>query len=364
MPAVDPPTVAPNSGIDWRSVLMLPPSRRFTPEELARALPQGLSRTFITQVLVNVALPVVLLIFVFGRGNSPQFGLIVASFAALMTGAGLLAWRDPGSRVAQAAAWVLPCSLAALGGALARLELIDRVGLLAAAMVAMVSAMALWMTLVHRYQYVAMRLAELAERDRAIEMAQRLAAAQMEPHFLFNTLASVQHWVQTNDPRAAPLLQSLTHFLRSTLPMFRQPLVPLASELDAVRSYLEVMQARLGARLAFEIDLPRALQAVQLPPGLVLTLAENAVEHGIEPQIAGGRLRIVVRQAAGEVLVEVADSGPGPLADAAEGVGLANCRERLALAFGPRAQITLAAAPLGGGLATLRLPSTAAKAAA
>lgn len=217
----------------------------------------------------------------------------------------------------------------------------------------------LWFLVIWRTQQIEGRLRELAEREQAIEMARRLTAAQLEPHFLFNTLASLQHWVQTKDDRAAPLLTALTGYLRATLPMFKRPLLALADELLAVERYLQVMQARMGPRLAWRIDIDPALHTLQLPPGVVLTLVENAVMHGLEPQLAGGELHIrgvVPTRQARQALIEVSDNGAGPPAQLQEGVGLSNIRQRLQLTCGDTARLQLRAAPGGGFCAQLHLP--------
>jgi signal transduction histidine kinase len=213
-----------------------------------------------------------------------------------------------------------------------------------------------WFLVVWRAQRIEGRLAELAERERAIEMARRLASAQIEPHFLFNTLASLQHWVTTKDERAATLLDALTGYLRATLPMFAQPLLPLKDEIEAVRRYLQVMQARLGARLAVTIDIDPALHTLSLPPAMLLTLAENAVQHGVEPRINGGTVSIRGRVDGSRAVIDVRDDGPGPPAAMSDGIGLANVRERLALTHGDKAQLNISAAPGGGCLANLLLP--------
>jgi LytS/YehU family sensor histidine kinase len=213
-----------------------------------------------------------------------------------------------------------------------------------------------WFLVVWRAQTIEARLREQAEREKAIEMARRLAAAQIEPHFLFNTLASVQHWVQTQDARAAPLLAALTGYLRATLPLFKHDLLPAGDELVAVQRYLEVMQARMGDRLAWRLDVEPGLEQARLPPGLLLTLVENAVAHGVEPLLAGGEIVLSARRDAGQAVFELRDNGPGPGADHHDGVGLANARQRLALACGDAASLRLDRWPGGGCRAEIRLP--------
>jgi LytS/YehU family sensor histidine kinase len=213
-----------------------------------------------------------------------------------------------------------------------------------------------WFLVVWRAQTIESRLREQAEREKSIEMARRLAAAQIEPHFLFNTLASMQHWVQTKDDRAAPLLAALTGYLRATLPLFKHALLPAGEELVAVQRYLEVMQARMGARLAYTLDIEPGLERALLPPGLLLTLVENAIAHGLEPQLAGGHISVRARRLGDTAAFEVLDDGVGPAPDMQDGVGLANARQRLALNCGATASLHIAAAEGGGCHAQIRLP--------
>jgi signal transduction histidine kinase len=340
--------------IDWRTVFMMPPRRRFTAAELQRAVPQGLSSTLKAAVALNLALPLGSWAVLDAGKATPAFILGVLASVLGLLWAGLAAWRDPGSRYVRWTYFGMP--LAMIGLAL----LLKRSGVpkdlvLMAAMLLMAGSLLLWFAIVHRHQYIVMRLAEMDERDRAIEMARRLAAAQLEPHFLFNTLASLQHWVQTKDDRAAPMLDALVGYLRATLPMFGRPMLAAGTELEAVRRYLQVMEARLGARLQWQIDVPEALLGVALPPGLLLTLVENAIEHGIEPQLAGGHIGITARPQGTGACFEVRDTGPGLAAGATDGVGLANNRERLGLLYGPAARLSIASAEAGGCVARIEL---------
>lgn len=349
------------TAVDWRVVLMLPPKRRFTAEELQRAVPGPLSPSFKAGVALNVALPgVVLVAMLAGQASWVAIGcllVLLVTFTAL----GLRAWVDPGARWAWRALWLLPLASLALVMVLRRTGWLDRPTVTAIGVVLALGSLGLWFVIVYRHQYVGLRLAELDERARAVDMARRLAAAQLAPHFLFNTLASVQHWVATRDERAGPLLEALTGYLRATLPLFDRPVLPLADELEAVRRYLQVMQARLGpVRLAWRIDMPDELAGQSLPPGLLLTLVENAVAHGIEPLLAGGELLVRGRREPTGTLIEVLDNGPGPAPGATDGLGLRNVRERLALLHGPGARLTLAGRAEGGARAVLWLPSAAA----
>ena len=324
------------------------------------------------------------------RAGSQPWPVAVDSYVGinLLTLLPVMAWTRHGTGWATSAGWwLLWCALAV--GALAvarslwrlptrrRLNLYcygTAVGVCAAAWalmrvgyrdwfkdndIALIAAMtgvlsAWWMVTLFRVQQIEARLRELADHDAALRLQTRLAAAQIQPHFLFNTLASLQHWVDTGDARAAPLLRDFTAYLRATLPMFERELQPFAHEIEMVRRYLAIMQARLGARLAFAIDVP-AGTAADLPPGIVLTLVENAIAHGIEPQLRGGHVEVSARAEAGQLVLTVRDDGPGLAPGWAEGVGLSNTRRRLLSAF-PTATLTLADAR-PGCTATLTLPT-------
>lgn len=197
-----------------------------------------------------------------------------------------------------------------------------------------------------------------AEHERDAAAAQltqarlSLLQAQIQPHFLFNTLAALQLWVDVGDARAAPLLRALTGFLRGSTELMLQGSVTLAQECETVRHYLEIMQSRLGGRLRFVIDVAPECEAQSLPPGLLITLVENAVEHGIEPRLRGGEVRVTARRLEGVFELRVLDDGPGlaPGAQAVtEGIGLTNSRARLQHQFGERAQLQLKARTDGPG---------------
>ncbi len=190
----------------------------------------------------------------------------------------------------------------------------------------------------------ALRLVQ--ERDQAARQAAeaqlRLLQAQIQPHFIFNTLATVQHWVDTADARAAPLLRALSTFLRGSTELLAREQATLAEEAALASHYLAILQARLGSRLQVVIDLDPALATQALPPGLLLTLVENAVEHGVSPTLAGGTVCIRAATTADGWRLSISDDGTGLTTGWQEGTGLTNCRQRLAHHFGARAQLTLA----------------------
>jgi hypothetical protein len=195
------------------------------------------------------------------------------------------------------------------------------------------------------------RLQLVQERDAAARQASeaqlRLLRAQIQPHFIFNTLSAVQHWVDTADARASALLRELTAFLRGSTELLSQPEVSLRQEAELLRHYLAIMQARLADRLQFELQLDDTTLDQALPPGLLITLAENAIEHGVAPALQGGRVRVASRRLEHGFELTVHNTG-APLAPGwSEGVGLANSRERLRHQFGERAMLQLLT--VGGG---------------
>ena len=175
----------------------------------------------------------------------------------------------------------------------------------------------------------------------ALDARLALLQAQIEPHFLFNTLANVQALVETGSPRAPAVLRSLIAYLRAALPRLHDGPATLAQELALVRAYLELMQMRMPDRLAFSIDADPALEGRRFPPMALLTLVENAVRHGIDPLEQGGRIEVQGRPLGQGFVVEVRDDGAGIDPTRPSGTGLANLRERLAGFFGPGAELQL-----------------------
>jgi sensor histidine kinase YesM len=175
----------------------------------------------------------------------------------------------------------------------------------------------------------------------ALDARLSLLQAQIEPHFLFNTLANVQALVESGSPRAAPVLQSLIQYLRAAMPRLQGEAPALGNELALVRAYLELMQMRMPDRLRFEISVPPALHTERFPPMALLTLVENAVRHGIDPSEHGGQVQVGGQHQGNELQLWVADNGVGMAETSQPGTGLANVRERIAGFFGPGAALRL-----------------------
>jgi LytS/YehU family sensor histidine kinase len=209
------------------------------------------------------------------------------------------------------------------------------------------------------YALLASKLEQDAEQARlARELSEtqlRLLRAQIEPHFLFNTLGAVQQLAQEKAPRAAELTAHLIDFLRASMSDMRCEQVSLATEFGLVESYLAVMQIRMGERLRFRIDLPTRLAATRIPSMLLLTLAENAIKHGIEPSLRGGDITVTAQEDANHIRIAVHDSGVGMSDMPGNGTGLENVRSRLRLAYGDSASLALSEAE-PGLLAELLIP--------
>ena len=197
-----------------------------------------------------------------------------------------------------------------------------------------------------------------AER-RAAEAQLRLLQGQIEPHFLFNTLANVLALLDHDVPKARQMLESFTDYLRSSLGSLRGERSTLGSELDLVHAYLSLLKTRMEDRLQFSIRNDPALRDVRLPALALQPLVENAVHHGLEPKVEGGRVQVSVRAEGATLVLEVEDDGLGPAAPPRRrkgaGMALANLRERLTALYGSEASLTVEAAD-PGTRATLRLP--------
>ncbi len=192
----------------------------------------------------------------------------------------------------------------------------------------------------------------------------RMAAmqAQVEPHFLFNTLASIDHLIETDPARASVMQKNLIALLRASMPTMREAndggVRDLGRELAVIRPYLEILKVRMEERLSTEIAVPEGLLSAEFPPMMIQTLVENAIKHGLEPKPEGGSLRLKAEIVHGKLQVTVADTGLGfgKAATAGTGVGLANIRERLQLLYGPKATLTVAENQPSGTVVTITVP--------
>jgi signal transduction histidine kinase len=202
-----------------------------------------------------------------------------------------------------------------------------------------------------------------SERRRAAEALQSetqaklaLLQAQIEPHFLFNTLANVQSVIESDPKTAKSILEHLNQYLRVSLGRTRRASSTLADELSLVTALLAIAAIRLGERLRYFIDVPDALQMAQLPPLLLQPLVENALKHGIEPAVNGGEIRVVARLVEASLHLSVTDTGVGLDASSPEGIGLANVRGRLESLYGRSASLAIHVHEPHGVVAEITMP--------
>jgi len=202
-------------------------------------------------------------------------------------------------------------------------------------------------------------MAQTAQRQ-AAENQLKLLESQLEPHMLFNTLANLRVLIGIDPPRAQLMLDRLIAFLRATLSASRAALHPLSAEFARVADYVALMQIRMGDRLQPQLDLPAELAELQVPPLLLQPLVENAIKHGLEPHVNGGRLIVSASREGGQLVLCVRDTGAGMQAAPADGTrfGLQQVRERLATLYGGSASVALSPAgdEQGGTLACVRIP--------
>jgi LytS/YehU family sensor histidine kinase len=198
--------------------------------------------------------------------------------------------------------------------------------------------------------------AEQLERT-VLEARMEALQAQIEPHFLFNTLGSIDQLIQTDPPRASKMQQSLIRYLRSAMPQMRDGRRPtLGQQVDLCRAFLEIMAVRMEERLQSSVNVPEGLKSAVFPSMMLQTLVENAIKHGLEPKATGGRVEIGAEIVDGQLAVHVLDNGVGFMPKSDEGVGLANIRERLKVLYKGRAELIVSVPPAGGTCATIKVP--------
>jgi sensor histidine kinase YesM len=185
------------------------------------------------------------------------------------------------------------------------------------------------------------RLHRLSKEKEALEAHLKLLQAQIEPHFLFNTLSNVLSLIDTDPPKGKGMLLDLIQYLRTSLSRTRHELTTLGEEMDLIKSYLNIFRIRMGRRLSFYIEMEDGLRDFPFPPMLIQPLVENAVKHGLEPKNEGGEIFIKAGQEGEVIRVAVADNGEGFQAFSEPGLGMANVRERLKLLFGDEARLII-----------------------
>ncbi|MDR9468486.1 histidine kinase [Marinospirillum sp.] len=204
--------------------------------------------------------------------------------------------------------------------------------------------------------------AQQAEKEKSLALSQlRVLQSQMEPHFLFNTLANIQGLVDEEPDTAKQMIQALTALLRSNLAQVRSDTSNLGQELDLVTAYLDIQQLRMGNRLHWTLQCPPHLLAQPVAPLLLQPLVENAIKHGLEPLPQGGELHLMIQQQGQQLQITLNDTGQGftqHSPTAGQGLGLSNLRKRLQLLYGDQVQLQITQPATGGTRVELCLPLT------
>lgn len=212
----------------------------------------------------------------------------------------------------------------------------------------------------NRSRYFERKMSEA--RKHMDEARLKLLETQLEPHMLFNTLANLRALISVDPARAQQMLDHMIAYLRATLNASRATSHSLQAEFDRLQDYLELMAIRMGSRLKFHLDLPGALSQQKVPTLLLQPLVENAIQHGLEPKVGDGEVRVTARRDGADLVIEVCDTGVGlsGLSPAnGKGFGMSQVRERLATLYGDRASIEFANNESGGCRVVIRYPAEA-----
>ncbi len=198
----------------------------------------------------------------------------------------------------------------------------------------------------------------VSSEKQLVQAQMRMLQAQIEPHFLFNTLANIQTLIPRAPEKASLMLDNFIAYLRQSLTASRAQEGTVKQEVDLLRNYLELLKIRMGDRLQFEFDIEQDLQSASLPPMLLQPIVENAIKHALEPKVEGGTVRVSARRSGETMVLTVADNGLG-FSDHADssgaGVGLSNLRERIAVLYDGQATLTVADAAPGTAI-TISIP--------
>jgi sensor histidine kinase YesM len=200
------------------------------------------------------------------------------------------------------------------------------------------------------------QIKRLTLEKKTLETHLKLLQAQIEPHFLFNTLSNILSLLESDPTKGKAMIEDLTRYLRASLSRTRDRMTTLGQEMDLVRAYLDIYKVRMGERLRYTLEVPEALRDLSFPPMLVQPLVENALKHGLEPKIEGGNIVVKVEQDTDCCRVSVADTGAGLLENSVAGIGLANVRERLEVIFNGKAHLTLEENQPSGLKVTMEIP--------
>ena len=185
------------------------------------------------------------------------------------------------------------------------------------------------------------RIKRLTSEKRAVESNLRLLQAQIEPHFLFNTLSNILSLLETDLKKGKYMLEDLIHYLRTSLSQTRSDTTTIGQEIEMIRSYMNIFKVRMGDRLQYQIDVPDNMKDIPFPPMLIQPLVENAIKHGLEPKIEGGDVFIRGEENKETLRLEIVDTGVGFYEESDPGTGLSNIRERLQSIYGDKSSLIL-----------------------
>ena len=185
------------------------------------------------------------------------------------------------------------------------------------------------------------RIKRLISEKKTVESNLRLLQAQIEPHFLFNTLSNIVSLLETDLEKGKYMLEDLIHYLRTSLSKTRSDTTTIGQEMEMIRSYMNIFKVRMGDRLRYQVDVPDSIKDIPFPPMLIQPLVENAIKHGLEPKIEGGEVFIHGEKNEVILRLEIADTGVGFYEESDPGTGLSNIRERLQSIYGDKGRLIL-----------------------
>jgi len=200
------------------------------------------------------------------------------------------------------------------------------------------------------------KIKHLISEKKVAEANLQILQAQIEPHFLFNTLSNVLNLLDTDPAGGKSMLEDFTRYLRTSLSKIRGQTTRLGHEMEMISAYLNIFKVRMGDRLQFNIDLPPDLEETPFPPMLIQPLVENAIKHGLEPKVQGGEILIRGKENDSHLRLEIIDTGMGFNPGRKGGLGLANIRERLQSLYGNDGRLLIEENQSGGVKATIEVP--------
>lgn len=342
-----------------------------TPDRCSPALWRAFAKELLLVLVINTAIGIFLAVVTEVDTATNMIYAQAIGLSIFLSAHALAALRAPKAGQVHAHFFAVPIGAVAgvaIGSAATGVSLLDLFANHPKIVVVSFAAALVFGSIVSYYFYargalLQSRAALQEENLKRLEQTQRLAhaelkvlQAQIEPHFLFNTLSNVASLIETDPRGARRMLEHFTDYLRAGLQRTRAHDTTLTDELAVIAAYLEIQSIRMGARLRYRIDVPDALRALPFPPLLIQPLVENAVKHGLEPKIDGGDVTVNARREGDALIIEVSDTGLG-LRDAQQAnVGLTNVRERLRGLFGERARMVIRNQTSGGVNVTLTLP--------